>query len=173
VPPLPHIGEAIAAFDLAGTLLEGVGIAGGVGLIRRGDAEHPAQIDEVLLRGGSLGAGAPHPLIGKLSRCDCVAQTGSFPAVRQGSDLYPTTRGGQSRASTTVSHQVWGVTRPLVSPALFAGHGMTRGPRQLSPLFPQTAAGGRGAWNAGPAAAADVNYTVSSVSQASTSSKYM
>ncbi|MBN1321468.1 MAG: helix-turn-helix domain containing protein [Thermoleophilia bacterium] len=42
VSALPHIREALAAFDLPGPLLERVGVAGGIGLVRGGDAQHAA-----------------------------------------------------------------------------------------------------------------------------------
>ena len=76
VPPLPHVGEPFAALHLTGPLLEGIRVADRVGLIRRRDVQHPAQVDEVFLRGGPLGAGTPRPLLGKLSRCKGVTHVG-------------------------------------------------------------------------------------------------
>ena len=61
VAALPHVGEAVAALHLAGALLEGVVLAGGVGLVRSGHAQHAAQVDEVLLGGRPLGLGATQP----------------------------------------------------------------------------------------------------------------
>ena len=52
--PLPHVGPAVDTGLLAGALLEAVGLAGRVGLGRRRLSEEPAQVDEVLLRGGAF-----------------------------------------------------------------------------------------------------------------------
>ena len=65
----PDVGEALAALGLAGSLLEGVPLAGRVGVVGRGLAEHPAQVDEVLLRRGLLGPRVALPLRHELSRC--------------------------------------------------------------------------------------------------------
>ena len=51
---LPGVGEAVAAGGLADPLLEGVLGAGRIGLVGGRLAEHPAEVDEVLLRGGLL-----------------------------------------------------------------------------------------------------------------------
>ena len=64
----PDVGEALATLGLAGSLLEGVPLAGRVGVVGRGLAEHPAQVDEVLLGRGPLGPRAALPLRHELSR---------------------------------------------------------------------------------------------------------
>ena len=69
VAALPDVGEAIAADGLLGALLEGVPVAGRVGLVGGRHAEHAAEVDEVLLGGGPLGALVVGPLLGELSRC--------------------------------------------------------------------------------------------------------
>ena len=65
----PDVGEALATLGLAGSLLEGVPLAGRVRVVGRGLAEHPAQVDEVLLRRGPLGPRAALPFRCELSRC--------------------------------------------------------------------------------------------------------
>ena len=47
----PYIGEAIAAAVLFGALFKAKGFARGIGLGGRGVPEHPAQVQEMLLRG--------------------------------------------------------------------------------------------------------------------------
>jgi hypothetical protein len=64
----PNVGEPVATLGLAGALLEGVPLAGRVGVVGRGLAKHPAQVDEMLLRRGPLGPRAPLPLRHELSR---------------------------------------------------------------------------------------------------------
>ncbi len=61
VAAVPDVGEAFAAAELFGALLEGVGLAGGVGFDRGGDAEGVAEVDEVGLGGGALGEGDAAP----------------------------------------------------------------------------------------------------------------
>jgi hypothetical protein len=60
--PLPGVGEAVAAGGLGDALLEGVLGADRVGLVGRRLAEHPAEVDEVLLGGGLLRRGHAAPL---------------------------------------------------------------------------------------------------------------
>ena len=62
VVTFPDVGPAVAAGVLAGAALEAVGLAGGIRLGRGRLAEQPADVDEVLLRGGAFlqrGRGAP------------------------------------------------------------------------------------------------------------------
>jgi hypothetical protein len=66
VVPFPDIGKAVAADGLLGALLEGVPLSGRIGLVGRGVAEHPAQVDEVLLGAGAFFGRAGRPLGGKL-----------------------------------------------------------------------------------------------------------
>jgi hypothetical protein len=68
VAALPDVGEAIAATELLGTLLEGIPLPSRVDVVRGGQVEHPAQVDEVLLRCGPLGALAAGPLGDELGR---------------------------------------------------------------------------------------------------------
>ncbi len=68
VAALPDVGEAVTSAELLGTLLERVRVAGRIGLVRRRHAEHPAQVDEVLLGGGPLGPLGAGPLGGELAR---------------------------------------------------------------------------------------------------------
>ena len=51
---LPDVGPALAAGVPAGAAFEAVAVAGGIGLGRRGLAEEPAEVDEVLLGCGAL-----------------------------------------------------------------------------------------------------------------------
>ena len=51
---LPDVGPTLAAGVPAGAAFEAVAFAGGVGVGRRGLAEEPAEVDEVLLGGGAL-----------------------------------------------------------------------------------------------------------------------
>jgi len=69
VAPFPDVGEAITAGRLLRALLEGVPVAGRVRLIGRGEAQHPAQIDEMLLGARALLGRAGGPLGGKFGRC--------------------------------------------------------------------------------------------------------
>jgi hypothetical protein len=50
----PHVGPAVAPAGLAGALLEGVDVAGVVGVQRFGDAEELTEIVEAGLRAGAL-----------------------------------------------------------------------------------------------------------------------
>ena len=54
---LPDVGEAVPSPGLLHPALEGVLLAGGIGLVGRGLPHHPAQVDEVLLGRGLLGRG--------------------------------------------------------------------------------------------------------------------
>ena len=85
---LPHVGEAVAAPELLGPLLESVPGAGRVGLVRGPLTEEPAEVDEVLVRGGTLGRGDALPLRGELARCHrplCVTPISSQDSERDGS----------------------------------------------------------------------------------------
>lgn len=53
--PLPDVGESLPSFLLLGALLECVPFAGWVRLVGCRYTDHPAEVDEVLLRGGALG----------------------------------------------------------------------------------------------------------------------
>ena len=66
---LPDVGEAVSPTRLGDGLLEGVVVAGRVGLVGRRLAEHPAQVDEVFLGGGLLLRLVVAPLLGELARC--------------------------------------------------------------------------------------------------------
>jgi hypothetical protein len=68
VTALPDIGEAITATELLGPFLEGVRLTGRVDVVRRGQLEHPTEVDEVLLCRGALGALAAGPLGDELGR---------------------------------------------------------------------------------------------------------
>ncbi len=61
VVAVPDVGEAFAAAELFGAALEGVEVAGGVGLDGGGDAEGVAEVGEVGLGGGAFGEGDPAP----------------------------------------------------------------------------------------------------------------
>ena len=50
----PDIGEAIAAAVFFRALFKAKGFARGIGLGGRGMPEHPAQVEEMLLRGGAF-----------------------------------------------------------------------------------------------------------------------
>jgi hypothetical protein len=73
---LPDVYEAAFALaalagggdDLHG-LLEGVFLAGGIGLRGRGDADEAAQVDEVLVAGGPFGQLHVPPLLDELLGC--------------------------------------------------------------------------------------------------------
>ena len=54
VAALPDVGEAIATSHLAGALLEGVCVAGGISFVGGGGAQHAAQVDEVRLGAGAF-----------------------------------------------------------------------------------------------------------------------
>ncbi|MDT7952235.1 MAG: DNA methyltransferase [Acetobacteraceae bacterium] len=59
-PAPPHVRPALAAASLGGTFLEGIGCAGWVGVGRR-FVQRRAQVQEMLLRGGTLVAGIGSP----------------------------------------------------------------------------------------------------------------
>ncbi len=54
VTALPNVGEPVASADFLGALLEGVPLTARISRVRRGNAEHTAEVDEVLLRGRAL-----------------------------------------------------------------------------------------------------------------------
>jgi hypothetical protein len=68
---LPNIGEARAAVDLRDALLEGVGLAGRVGVAGSCLTEEVTQIDEVLLRRLALGPLGAAPLVNELLGGSC------------------------------------------------------------------------------------------------------
>ena len=53
-PALPDVGEAFASAVLGGALLEAERLVGGVGGGGRGMAKDVAEVEEMLMRGGSL-----------------------------------------------------------------------------------------------------------------------
>ena len=66
VSALPDVGPTpVPGAQSFGAGLEGVPLAGRIGLVRRLDAEHAAEVDEVLLRGGTLAPGVVAPLGGE------------------------------------------------------------------------------------------------------------
>ncbi len=65
---LPDVGEAVPSPGLGDPLLEGVLGADRVGLVRRRLAEHPAEVDEVLLGAGLLRGRHAAPLLGEGGR---------------------------------------------------------------------------------------------------------
>ena len=75
---LPDVGPASAAGVPAGAALEAVVFAGGIRLGRRGLAEEPAEIDEVLLRGGALLQLRGAPLGDELAGGDGVCFRGGY-----------------------------------------------------------------------------------------------
>ena len=60
---LPDVGEAVPSPGLLDPALEGVLLAGGIGLVGGGLPHHPAQVDEVLLGRGLLGRGGAAPFL--------------------------------------------------------------------------------------------------------------
>jgi len=62
----PDVRESVSTSRLAGALLESIGIACRVAVVRRGDADHAAEIDEVLLGGSPLGRCTARPLCSEL-----------------------------------------------------------------------------------------------------------
>ena len=105
---LPDVGEAVAAGGLGDALLEGVLGAGGVGLVGGRLAEHPAQVDEVLLGGGLLRGRHAAPL--RRERAGCQGRLGRHaplpsPAARGRlmAGVYVRPCGGCARARPGVS----------------------------------------------------------------------
>jgi hypothetical protein len=66
---LPDVGGAVPSPALGDALLERVVVTGGIGLVRRGLAEHPTQVDEVRLRRRLLRCGHAAPLLDERGRC--------------------------------------------------------------------------------------------------------
>src|SRR5687768_15935233 len=87
---LAGVLEAVAAARLLSTLLERIELPGRVGLVRRLDADHAADIDEMLLRGCALGPGATGPLANKRGRRQ--RHVGRFVGIERLS--YPRPSGG-------------------------------------------------------------------------------
>jgi hypothetical protein len=73
---LPDVGEAVAALQLLGPLLEGVPGALGVGVGGSGLTQDAAQVDEVGLRGRALGGRDAAPLGGELAGRQGADDTG-------------------------------------------------------------------------------------------------
>ena len=77
VVALPYVGPAVAAGVLAGPALEAVMLAGRIGLGRRGLAQEAAQVDEVLLRSGTLLQLRRPPLGDELTRRHGIGRKGA------------------------------------------------------------------------------------------------
>ena len=81
VVALPDVCPSAAAVVLSRAALEAVAFASRIGVGGRGLAQHPAQVDEVLLRGGSLLEFGGPPLGDEFTRGHAVAPR--FPRLRK------------------------------------------------------------------------------------------
>ena len=102
----PHVGPAVAVGVLARTALEAVALAGGVHLGRRRLAEQPAEIDEVLLRGGALLQLRRPPLGDEITGGHGVERVAGFlPARCSNTCAYlPSAPHRAARSSTSSAH---------------------------------------------------------------------